>query len=236
MSGFSDGVTAPANGSQEPQTENYLADMVGEGKKYTTIDEAAQALAKKAVNADQFIETLKTEKQELETQYQELQTRNRSIDEIVNALKQPEPQAPAQQGQAPDIPDIDGLVDQKLKAYQEAESNAAKIRSTWDKLGSADVFGDIDKAKVAVAQYIGNDPVKKQLVDQMALADPEGLIVLLNKKQPVVTFSDNGSQRSTETTSDFQGKLTWDEADKIRKENPTLYYSQAFRKKMREEL
>lgn len=256
MSGFSDGVTAPeeqqqqAQESQEQQTEDYLAEMVGEGKKYSSVEEAAQALAKKAVNADNFIETLKTEKTELESKYNELQTRNKSIDEIIAAIKaedeqNAQQQAPTQQQQETQsgeaqlsIDDIIAKLEERQEEKTQAQKRAEAIESTWGMLSSEDVFGDMDKAKAAVSQYIGKDESRKALVDSMAVTDPQGLAVLLKQGPAATTFTEDYSGRSSEepTAAAKTGKLTWDIARKVRKENPDVYYSKAFQNRMHNEL
>lgn len=243
MSEFTDGATTPTEEpAGESTTEDYLAEMVGEGKKYGTVEDAAKALAKKAVNADTFIETLKTEKRQLEEQYQELQTRNKSIDEIVQALRQPDP--PKQEPPTPKEPEQDNMsVDQIIAELERRtqEKTAAQqredaIKKTWEALGSPEVFGDLDKAKTAVASYIGKDPNRKALVDQMAIADPQGLVALLKQNREVVTFSENQTGKATEPGMSNTGKLTWDAVRKIRKENPKLYNSKAFQQRMHTEL
>lgn len=236
MSDFTDGVTAPEQATQEAETEDYLAQMVGEGKKYTSVEEAARALAKKAVNADSFIETLKTEKQQLESQYNELQTRNKSIDEIVQALRKPEPQAQPPQEGGMSVDEIIAELEKRNEQKSAAQKRAEAIQATWQALSSEEVFGDTEKAKVAVATYINGDANRKALVDQMALADPKGLITLLKQNKEVVTFSENSSGKVVEPGASPTGKLTWDIAKRIRKEDPKLYHSKAFQNRMHTEL
>jgi len=240
MSEFTDGVTAPAvTQEQVDQTEDYLAQWVGEGKKYQNVEEAAKALAKKAANADTFIETLKAEKYELESKYNEIQTRNRSIDEIIQAIKQPEPPKPKEEPVNTQNLSVDEVIaefEKRSQQKQQAEAQQTRIKSTWEKLSSQEVFGDIEKAKVAVATYIGNDPHRKSLVDQMAVADPEGLVTLLKQNKAVVTFSEDYSTQSSDPNVTPQGTLTWEIAKQIRKDNPKLYHSKAFQNRMHTEL
>ena len=63
-------------------TGNPIEELVGEGKKYRSVEDLAKAYK----NADQFIETLKTEKRTLEEQYHDAIAKNRSIEEIIEAL------------------------------------------------------------------------------------------------------------------------------------------------------
>lgn len=247
--GFSDGVTPPdANGEQtsEPtQTEkNYVEELVGDGKKFESIEDAVNALAKKAEHADNFIDTLKTEKQQLQEQFNEQTTKSRTVDEIIDLLKpaQPIPQEkPVEQGKAEQpkgltLEDVQSYLKQeKLKTAQKEAAD-----KLWDKLSSEDVFGSRENATKVVAQYIGSNPVRKALVDQMAVADPSGLEMLLKstvKESENVSFMDTSTDKTTEEqVFKPQGTLTWDAVKRVKKENPKLYNSKAFKNRMHNEL
>lgn len=236
MSGFADGVTAPVVESV-PQTEDYLSGLVGEGKQYGTIEEAAQGLAKKAVNADAFIETLKSEKHAVESQYTELQTRNRSIDEIVDALKTPvEPvEQPAVAAQQEPPKDLDAEI-RRVVAESEAELKRTQaISNTWDNLANS--FGGLDAAQAAVAKYINGDERKKSVIDSLALADPAALVNILKPTAEGVTFSENQSGDINTGSQPVGSKaLTWDDVWETKESNPKLYNSKAFKLRMHNEL
>lgn len=240
MSEFTEGVTAPVVQPEVvPPTEgpaSYLADLVGEGKSYTTVEEAAEALAKKASHADKHIETLIAEKKAIELQYQEISTKTKSIDEVLAAINE-------QNIQEPVVPKVEGTSTQQLtlddvdayfKQQGVAQEKKASISKSWERLASEGVFGSIDKAKQAVALYIKDNPARKALVDSMAVADPDGLIRILKPDVSTVTFTE--SHEGVKFEGLPSGKLTWAMADKVKKENSKLYYSPAFRKKMQEEL
>ena len=234
MSEFADGVTAPVVESA-PQTEDYLSGLVGEGKQYGSIEEAANALAKKAVNADAFIETLKSEKHAVEAQYSDLQTRNKSIDEIVDALKTPVAvqQEPVANQQEPPK-DLDAEI-RRVVAESEAEVKRTQaISNTWDDLAKS--FGSLDAAQAAVSTYIGGDEKKKSIIDTLAMADPAALITILKPTSENVTFSANQSGDVGSGQPNTTGKLTWDEVWKTKQENVDLYNSKAFKMRMHNEL
>lgn len=233
MAEFADGVTAPTEQKQEPQTEDYLANLVGDGKQYANNDEAAQALAKKAVNADQFIETLKSEKETLENQYNELQTRNRSIDEIVNALQAPTEQEPTQQQELPQV-NIQEEVQRVLAENMQKANREQKIGKAWD--GLSEAFGSMETAQKAVAGYINGDDGKKQLVDTLALTDPAALVTILKPQAEVTTFSEDSSGNANLPRGTSSNVMTWEEVQRVRKEDPKLYNSHAFKKRMHKEL
>lgn len=245
--GFSDGVTTPAQSADDQSTEqtekNYVEELVGEGKKFDSVEAAVNALAKKAEHADSFIETLKTEKQQLQEQYTEQTTKSRTVDEIIELLKpNPPQQAPVQpepkqeQTKGLTLEDVQNyLAQERTKTVQQEAAN-----KLWTKLSSEDVFGSREKAEEVVTKYISNDPVRKALVDQMAVSDPTGLEMLLKStvvKSEDVSFMDTGTDKTTEDQV-FQpkGTLTWDAVRKVRKENPKLYNSKAFKNRMHNEL
>ena len=236
---FTEGVTAPQGEPQEEvgsQTERYLDQFVGEGKKYSSVEEAAEALAKKAVNADKHIQTLIDET----TQAKEKLAHQKTIEDVLAAIREEQtivaPQVvnetPATTGQAPDV---NKAVEEAMKDWKAAEQKKNAVTKAWESLASPQVFGDITKAKAAVAQYIKDNPSRQALVDQMAIADPQGLVRILKPDAQGVVFTEpaQGSNTGNQPSS---GALTWDEAWKVKKENPKLYRSAAFRKRMQEEL
>lgn len=244
--GFSDGATTP-EATVETKTEQaerkYLEELIGEGKKYKSLEEGFEALAKKAEHADNFIETLKSEKQQLEQQYQEQTTKTRTVDEIVELLRQPTPtpikvEEPKKEDQSKGITLED--VQRFLEEKEQLSTAKQKADNLWARLSSEEVFGSTAKAKEVVAKYINGDSAKKTLVDQMAMYDPSGLELLLKSsvsQENNVSFMDtSSSEKNSEVVTIGKNKLTWDIVNKIRKENPKLYHSKEFRNRMYNEL
>lgn len=239
---FVDGVTAPeeTQSQEQPvndQEQDYLAEFVGEGKKYSTVEDAAKALAKKAVNSDQFIETLKSEKEELRRQYEESLTRSRTVEDILSAMQEkPVVEEPMQQDSKGPV-SIDEVLAEIERRNQERVAKETKqkaLADAWDKM--SETFGGLDQAKIVVKDYIGNNEARKVLVNTMAVADPEGLVRLLNAKKQDTTFMDDMPSKTIDTTSAPTGKLTWDIARQVKKDNPKLYNSRAFQQRMHTEL
>ena len=70
------------------QDKDYLTELVGEGKKYKDATELAKAYA----NADQFIETLKSEKHTLEEEYNGFKLKAKTVEDVLSRLDmKPEP-------------------------------------------------------------------------------------------------------------------------------------------------
>lgn len=221
---------------QETQEERYLERFVGEGKKYKTVEEAAEALAKKAVNADTHIETLINEKREVEQ-------RAKAVDEVLAYIK--ESTSPKKADERVSVEEIQDSVDTKslseadiLKVVQnfyDSKSQKEIAKATqdkaWEKLKEA--AGDEVAAKLALTQYIGKDEKKRQLIDTMALTDPDGMVKLLIGEKKVKNFS-TASESSRNVTENIpsNGPLTMEQIRKVRKENPRLYNSVAFQKRI----
>lgn len=239
MSEFTEGVTAPEKKEEGTKTEepsSYIAAFVGEGKQYTTVDEAAEALAKKALNADKHIETLITEKKTVEQQLQEERAKGKSIEEVlaaINDTKEPVQMQQTQQQQEANNLTIEDVANY-LKEQQTATSREQAKASAWDKLASEDVFGDLDKAKIAVAEYIKDNPARKAVVDTLAVSDHSELIRILKPEGKKVVFSE--TQEGFKFEGLPSGKLTWEIAQEVRKKDPKLYNSHAFKKRMHEEI
>ena len=123
----------------------------------------------------------------------------------------------------------------QLEVARVAADKQVKVKATWSMLDEA--FGDHDVASKAVTAYMGDDPVKKEIVNSMAVSDPAGLMKLLGKDvaQKVTTFT--GTHNSNQDNQvDLGNKLTWASAQQIRRDNPVLYYTHAFRQRMQTEL
>jgi len=245
--GFSDGATTPeatVETKAEQAERKYLEELIGEGKKYKSLEEGFEALAKKAEHADNFIETLKSEKQQLEQQYQEQTTKTRTVDEIVELLR-PQVKPEPTHVETPKKEDVSkGLTLEDVQKFLEEKEQRTtakqKAEQLWNRLSSEEVFGSPAKAKEVVAKYINGDSAKKTLVDQMAMYDPSGLELLLKSsvsQESNVSFMDtSSSEKNSEIVTIGKNKLTWDIVNKVRKENPKLYMSKEFRERMYNEL
>ena len=62
------GISSEQGGKDEAAIteETFITENIGEGKRWANSEEALKELAKKAIHADRFIDTLKAEKHELE--------------------------------------------------------------------------------------------------------------------------------------------------------------------------
>lgn len=220
--------------------ENYLDSIVGEGKKYKSIEEAAKSLAKKAAHADTFIETLKTEKRTLEDQLASA----KKVDDILAALKQDTVstetviESTVTEQQPQDIREVVSNLLQEKENETKKDKEVAKIKTnqtkTWELL--AKEFDGIDNAKLKVRQYIDNDSTKANIINQLGSYQPEELVKFL-KSQKSESFNPTTTptKRSvTEFDDSISLGLTWSKAQKVKKENPRLYNSHKFKQMIHE--
>ncbi len=224
------------NIADQANDTDYLANFVGEGKQYSTVEEAAKALAKKAVNADQFIETLKQEKLALEQKASE----GKTVDDIIAALnKEQVPDTTTQTDTNETVPQ--GLTVDKLEEwYVQREAKKAEAATTqaavdaintnqkkaWEHLSKSEAeggYGSLENAKLAINKYVGNDPAKAEVVNNLGGYDPEGLSKFLKATVQTEAVNFSSDEGVVNTPSYGQtGALTWEKVKAAERENPKL--------------
>ena len=237
MSEFVEGATTPEkNQGQTATTESTeegtgsndsaLGKVVGEGQKFSDTEKLAEAYQ----HADQRIEELKLEVGKLNTE-------KAGVDDILAELRKQATTPVTASTETPGVTqeDIQKLVATQVQELQDSSVKSDKIKQTWGMLDES--FGDRGAASAAVSAYIADDPAKKDLVNTMAVTDPAGLMKLIGKDpdKKTTTFTNN-TGGTTNGELDLESKLTWEAAQLVRKKDPRLYYSHAFRKRMQEEL
>lgn len=219
----------------DSQTTNLVEALVGDGRKYKSVEE----LAKAYTSADDFIEQLKTENAELRN----AAAAGKTVDDILeqlnkNGQKPPEtPPGNAGQGSkstgaAATAEDIARIVRETvtgLETQKAQESNLLKA----DRL-MKEKFGD--DAKKVFADTAVNATLRTAYMN-LAAVDPEKFVNLFApKQQQQSTQSDSNS--TVNTASNFNNpnavnvEGTKEYFTNIRRTNPTLYYSQDFQVKM----
>lgn len=203
-------------------TDEALSALVGEGRKYKTVEE----LAKAYVNADSFIDTLKAENRELKEQT----TSAKTIDDVLERLSQQQHEK-TDDKQAPSVADITKLVEQAvtgLESKRQKESNLLQADALMK-----EAFGE--KAADKFNEVAATPELKRVYMD-LAAADPSKFVALfgVGTKGPGQTV-DTGSGSST---ASYQGQTrtaqfgTKEYFDNVRKTDPKKYYSQAFQVQM----
>lgn len=241
--------TQPEQGEENSQPENNSADYfekyVGEGKKFSSPEEAVRALGKKADHADSFIEELKKEKRVLEDQYKEVLSKVRTQEEIFEAiyskedspknsfdsLEDDKPSEPSNNQMSQE--DIANLVERKFVERMSQQEAETKLKTTMDNL--IETFGSKEEVQTRINDFVGDSDEKKSVLDTLALADPEKLVLLLNSgtKESVNFAREGGSDLPNKNNGDSkEGELTWSMAKKIRQENPSYFSSIEFQRRL----
>jgi len=216
----------------EPQIpDNVLETLVGEGKKFKTVDD----LARGKYESDRFIERVLNEKKALE---QELTQRKR-LEEVVEALslKTPPSNAPDNVQREPDIKNVSTLTTDDLEQFytnkrkQEAmEANLGLVRKELEKR-----FGSTWRE---VAKQKGSELglTEQQFVDYARTAPQMVLSAFPATQAPSAPAP--GIPASAVNSGAFSGnpspvgEITWKTSEAYRKADPKGYASKAYQDKL----
>ena len=220
------GATTPATQT----TSDIVSALVGEGKKYKTLDD----LAKGYINADGFIEQLKAENRELK----EKATAAKTVDDVLQRLNQQQTTQDSDPTPAPtkgvDVAELSKLVEATvtgLETQKQRRSNMLKADAKMKEL-----FGE--KAGAKFVEF-ASTPELQKVYTELASVDPDKFISLFSGDVPKSTGV--GGASTVNTTASYSsanpsGRLqqfgTKEYFDNIRRTDPTTYYSTDFQLKM----
>lgn len=205
----------------EEDTESAFESLVGEGKKYRD----QELLAKAALEKDRFIRQLEQETAALRSELQQRVTLEEFMDKV-NSGKAIEDVAriespPAERGVSPE--DIENRVIQRLSDARDVErrhQNAKTVKEVLlQKLGKDYLRTLADKA-----EELG---VNDKFLTELAQTQPKAFLSLFNAMpvgKPDVSFTPP-SGISTERMPRASSEKTWSYFEKLRKENPVVYFS-----------
>lgn len=190
-----DGADASQVDQFEDKTpEEFVEELVGEGKKYSTVAEAVRALA----HAQHHISTLESETQTL----REKTTQAKTIDDVFNALQQ-------RQNPAADKGDDNTQSQKPSDDKDNVDVEATVKRLLEQQLSSQTAESNRDKVITAMRKQFGGkagevwDKAERELgvnLDDMAATSPAATLKLLG----VEAQQDSSQQRSF--NGDFNGK------------------------------
>jgi hypothetical protein len=217
-----------SNDANQPTQEGeYLQRLVGEGKKFKTIED----MAKGNHFAYDFIDQLKEEKQAMQEELDALKERQNLAQELNEKIVRLEEATKQQEVVPPEL--VDNLVKQSLQKVT-AEQRAQEAKTlVWSKLD--EFYGDRPAAAQAMKKYIGDDAEMAKTATDLGIVNPDALIQLVTTAVPKVKpegvipeDSDNETPKpETPLNIQYPG-LTWSKCEEIRKKNPTLYKSKKF--------
>ena len=145
-----------------------LAEYVGVGKKYATIDDVHRAFP----NAQKHISTLEEENRQIKEELAKRKTAEELLQDIQNNI------TPVRNGDTippkVDMPDISSLVRQEVERVKVQETHASNQKTVVDELTK--VYGEKAREKyAALATDLG---VTKEALNQLALTSPTAFFKL----------------------------------------------------------
>ena len=210
--------------------ENFINNLVGEGKKYKD----ANDLAKAYHHANMHIDELKSDLDEYKGGKELL---NEVLDEIrsSNTEEREETSASLKAQVEPQIQtdNVAKIVDEEFSKREIMAAKKANVETSMNKL--REVYGSDTNIKVAVAKAIGNDGNVKRVIDDLSMTSPDSMVKFITGIVPAdKTPQSNtpGVDTSAAPPVAFDGELTWAKCREIRKENPKLYSSPQFRQQI----
>lgn len=213
--------------------DSKLALLVGEGRKYKTVEE----LAKAYVNVDEFVETLKGENQKLREDVSKAKT----LDEVLERLKGTTDTTTTDKGGTTattssglTVQDVTKIVSNTISGMETQRSKETNLKAADAKM--KELFGE--KAQEVFDKEAATPAMRDALIN-LASVSPEKFVAMF---QPVTNSA--GSQVDS-TTSVNTTALNANAGNaralnpecaefykELRKKNPAQYYSQAIQTQM----
>jgi hypothetical protein len=217
------------NAPKSDTLSDAVALLVGEGRKYKTIED----LAKAYVHVDEFAEKLKSENAELRGKVAEATT----LDSVLERLKA-EPQATTEDhgstSQGLTAADVAKIVSNTLTGMETQRTRAANLSASDSAMKK--LFGD--KAQ-EVFNKEATTPELKRALTELASVSPEKFVAVFHKPTaPVGTQVDGSTSVNTAALSEVtQSGRALDPNckefyDNLRRTKPDQYYSQAVQSQM----
>lgn len=215
--------------NNEPQVTPSLEDLVGEGRKYSSPDELAKGYA----HIEGFAEKLKVELAELraEKDAREAREKNQSPpspepDPVPNADPQNEP---PKKSSTPSDEDFRSQIREQVRALNDEETSLRNLDTAAKRL--VEVLGSQAKATEAIQAKADELGVSVEWMKESAMRSPSAFYNMMGVPQ-------SGSSRSTPAPSsdvrfqDTHNLRNFEHYDKIRKDNPKLYWSREMQLEM----
>jgi hypothetical protein len=215
--------------NEENKVPLGLNDLVGEGKKYSDPDQLANAYA----NVESFAEQLKRENAELRAFKDAEEARSKNQQPPVDNGAEPVPGGDNRQ-EPPKTPsqgdnDFRSQIREEVKALNEQERGLANLDTAAKRL--IEIEGSEAKANEAIRRRASELGVTVDWMKETAMRSPQAFYTSMGiaagerststpAPNPDVKFRDNGNLRNFEFF------------DKMRKENPKLYFDRSTQAEM----
>lgn len=221
------------NQSDQPQIDqnkNYYEELVGDDKKFKTVEDLARGKAE----ADMYIEHFKRTQDELRADYNRLREEynsGQSLKELIDQLKSNKESqnditqnVPEDKSDTLDLTKIEELVSNKLQAAKQQEKEEANFATVQSKL--KEVYGD--NYANALKQQISDLGLTADFVNDLARKHPQVLFRTLGidgHSQKETFQAPPASKNRSDPFAPNVAKRTWSYYEKMRKSNPTEYFN-----------
>lgn len=218
-----------SNTPQIDQTKDYLLELVGEGKKFKTV----QDLARGKYEADVHIGILEKTQDQLRADYLKLNEESQArakLQELVDQLKVPQKQPTNSEQPLANVDntkppvDFDSLINSKMEARELSKKQAGNFKIVQDKL--MERFGS--NYQTVLKQQSAELQLTSDYVNDLARRSPEAFFRTMGLNEP--ERKDNfqppfkSNQRSDSFNQKGSQKRTWAYYQELKKTNPKLYY------------
>jgi len=195
-----------------------LSDLIGEGKKYKDLNAALASIP----HAQEHIKSVETSLKELREDLAKRATAEELLDQLEKKSKEKSPDAPPIS-----IQDLEGLVSKTLAstvAKQQQEKNILSVDAEIRK-----VYGE--KSEEAVANKAKELGLSIKEMEGLAAKSPQAFLAFF-KTPDMQPSADKTSTLNTEGLVPKSDEKNFAYYQKVRKENPTAYYSPSFQQEM----
>jgi hypothetical protein len=221
-------LTEAANGVETPSTVSYKDQMVGEGKKYATEDDAYKGL----VHVNEHAKRLEEENRVLSES-------KISMNEVLEEIRKPKSndfELEASEEVAPTPPSF-SMEDVTKTVNETLARNATESKAETTTAASISALGEAYEGREAglraIKEITQANPALKGTLDTLAATDPAALVTFVTGMKPKAPDGSNAPGGSTETGVPYKDNgLTWAQCQEMRKADPKTYSSPAFRVKM----
>lgn len=209
------------NDNQQNSNESsndLLGELVGEGKKFKSIDD----LARGKLEADKFIEQLKDEMRQL----REDLSNQPSKEELLQTLKERTAYDGEDTTSQIDESAIAELVESTLSQREKQRTAAENLKVAQDR--AVNYFGDFNKAKDAIIQKANELNMPVEELQNIAARSPKAFEAMLGISEKVTQSTrttTDGTINTDSLSSGNTGEESWEYFQKMRKENPRMYYT-----------
>lgn len=214
---------------QIDQNKNYLEELVGEGKKFKTVEDLARGKAE----ADMYIEHFKKSQDELRSDYQRLREEYNAgptLKELIDQLKNQKQSdnditqiVNEDKSAALDLAKIEELVQAKIQATKQQEKEEANYNSVQAKL--LETYGP--NYAQTLKQQVSQLGLTADFVNDLARKHPQVLFKTLGLDGQRQNENFQAPPASTNRSDHFApnvNKRTWSYYEKMRKTEPTKYF------------